>query len=728
MIRNSTVIEESKNGDWTKEYQKTFACRLCNSSWSFWKSAKKHIKKHDALKLKHADVFNKYCLVELSKIDSKPNITDSMHQVVYSKEKIIGPYNSDFCISYKYTGIQSQQNSNSISESETTHANSFNSDESSDSEMKNQKVGRRRRRRICSMSSNETVVLENKSNGKPQENNCISIEDTDSDDEKKKTEKTKVNNKKSKNVKAKMIAVTKLINTTHNKYIKKQEQPDKPSVQQLTRKITSIGRQIINRRGFNTTRLMKYMEHLNLNIIWLPRSPQNVTSNSNYFKIIPRWKYPDEKKGNQFEGYNKRYESPPFKPSKPEVTIIQNTITAQESSAVVATGKEISSQSVEPNLRFSGANCSTSVSTSVITGLTVTPAFNTGIISGVNVKPTYNASVMSGSNITPPAVSDSVTNRPDLAQALRNAAPYADTRKVLNKYPVANPRQLPKKYISYDKTDEAKSTVSRHALEVNAAEPSKVTSSDCENSMQMPIITSTTSLFVREPQQIETSNSENPNVKAPRIKVKSVTELMSKETLSRMKESAAPVPQNQLMPQNGVAFKDFGGHQIQNTNLNTTVPTVSDVRSVNPSGNEYITLDSVELPNTRTNSPFKYFRMLLQFHNLNLLDSDITLTAEFKTLIKFKVLYNQEKTDVPVILCLSLFCSGKDFCLKIKDRNDDNINMIKISANWQWEVLKIYRGDVVTKVLHNAEKISQEIYTNTNRFLCLLKSINYIKK
>lgn len=720
--------------DWKKEYRKTFVCRMCNSHCFSLKSVEKHKAKHRYLKSKHADVLSAYCYVALTKIDSKPNITGSMDRVVFGKNKIIAKGNADYYIAYNYIGKYSTNTKVLVSEdNESIHQNEDNLEEDSDTSFKNNVLEnsqqRRKRRRICSRSSSsETVVLENKSMGKSQENECISIDDTDSDDGSKNKLKT---NKTSKNLlNAKLGAVTKLIHTTHNKYLIKLEKPEKPSLEQLNRKIISIGRQIINKRNFNSSRVTKYMDHLNLNVIWLSRTPQSVTNNSNYFKIIPRLRYPNEKNVTDFAGYHKKYDKPIEINKTIEATVVKHT-------SLVKKSKVDSETSIPGVVR--GVPSVVGKSSATV---------KSELIGDANVleKPSVvgKSRVVEESSVGEHTLATAASRQEELlgrqyAESIHTVSLIAnvkrglndshntlhsETRKLLNSNPVANPKQLPKKFISDAQKEKAKFAANMPTLEVNVNELSEMTSSGFENNMRMPVITCTTSLAVSQENGesstkvvVDTmsstpvnSISETPK-QAPRIKVKSVTELMSTETLNRMKQPSAPRSLNEQMPQNGATSS------VHSTNNKSVNPPTYDCE-------DYITLDTVELPNTKTSSPFKYFRTLLQVHNLCLLDTDVTLSADFNTLIKFKVLYRQENKDEPVVLCLSLFCSNNTFCMKIKDRNEDNINMTKISANWQWEILKIYRGEVVAKMLNNAQKISSEVREYTNRFLCLLKSLN----
>lgn len=276
----------------------------------------------------------------------------------------------------------------------------------------------------------------------------------------------------------------------------------------------------------------------------------------------------------------------------------------------------------------------------------------------------------------------------------------------------------------------------------------------------MPIITSTTSLapdniknkFDNAARNIEknaspksTESEKNPSsshqpdapTPAPRIKVKNVAELMTAQALSNQNAINTTQRSMSFAKQNQKNTTPIN-QQTQITNATTvnyfsdvmTRPTTSSqvISATNSGPREFVVLHSLEMPNTRTSSPFKYLKTLLQMRNIVLLDATTTLTSNFECLIKFKLHFSQESMN-PVVLSLSLHCHENKICIGVKDlTHPDYIDLNKLTANWQWEILKIYKMKelVVNKLYQNSQKFSQTMFWYINTFVATLQSIQLI--
>lgn len=665
--------------------------------------------------------------------------------VVHNDSKVIENCNSLFYY-INYSKEQEDLLENSSIDNVSQKLSIKNDDlESTDTE---QEIGRhvkRRKRRILSRSSNETVVIESNGNkilsdneeskltaeevAKPtiaeiSNDQCINIEDSSDSD----TDRNEIGS--SLRLKPPLEAkfgdnkiIQGIIHTCVNAYYRKNESIERPTSteSQLRRKVLGIGRKIINRQGFNCTGLLKYMEHKNLGIIWVTKGIHN-GKESNVIRIMTKLREDDTTDDNQ--GW-----------------------------------VPVPSPDFVPGLAFN-KNPDTLLS----------PVVQHPIDTELNQLGSLPTSIE-------PAVLY-FNNAPD------------PKNKLLNANPVANPKQLPRKLMPGTE------------LRINKvlSEPCTLYQNNEDTEFCMPIITSTTSLAVPNstPTPIEPPPNDtvvpinaNPEKPAPRIKVKPVSELMSESRLNSLRGQPATVStsnmlQNQsdnsstLIPQINpiINNKNTGLPQIQNTNIvlspnNVWVPQSApnmysshmmrqipgvnqpmqlvQISCVNPMNvrptyqnvprlaiapppcnntngkDEFVLLHTVELPNTRTNSPFQYLKNLSSIHNLILIDPDVMLSRDFICLIKFKVQFKQEPIDEPIVLCLSLYCAQNKFCFTVRDRAQKDININKISPNWQWEIIKIFRGDLVDRLLQNARRHSQETLEYTNKFLCLLRSIIFQK-
>lgn len=673
--------------EWTLVYNKQFACRLCKYITSNQSDILNHTHVcHKKMKKIHHIVFKKDCLVQLPKLESKPNMTGLSSIVVLDKRKIIEHVNNNYCIVY------------------SSKTDNYSSSENLDSGDDNMFLKKKRKRfRLCSQSSNETVVVhpdedEQLSVVKPEnsmekrntdseiKNNiyeCIKIEDSSESDSDQGniSEKNKSNTKL---LQKHQETIQRIISVSKNNIFKN---IDDSSVQithgdknqsnnmesQLKHKLLSIGRKIINKQGFNCIGLLRYLEHKNLDITWIPKLTVHSKFNTDYIRIMTKLKD----------------------------NIVQDD-TGWKS--LPANGD------VRKNTFF----CIPNPPTAIITKF----------MAESNIESTLAESVLS------------------------NNVSYSSTQsknKLLNKSPVANPKQLPKKMHIIETKSNDNSKMLTTTQNKDPAVCFEITEDNRNENTFMPIMTSVTSLafnYHKNSNNNETAdtNATKVNTDSPigRIKVKPVSELMSERVLNNIKEQTSASTAHE--PQNNIAVYQVPVEYIPSTQILSPVVPIQTLPVPNTSNNNALTtsktpsknadcviLDTVELPNTRTDAPFKYLQNLLQIHNIILLDTKEILETNFKCLIKFKVKYKQESKDQPVILCLSLFCYNNSFCIKVNDRNQENIDMGEISANWQWEIIKIFTGETVNKLLQNAEKISKEVFDYTKSFCCLLKSINVIK-
>lgn len=690
--KNRRIYEKIDN-TWSEKYIKHFVCRICSSHWSNVATLKNHITNtHGALFKKYGSIFKSHCKVLLWKSDGKPNITGSSNKIMFDSEKIVENVNANYYIIYttkKYKGDKYNVPHAEVRKNKTENKviSCFSSD-SSDEEMV---VKRKRKLRLDSRSSNETVVLDNNTNTLDDVESknleigkvlaaCINLDDS-SDTESVKSSsllETKRQNQLSKKKEHKLETcqenlrvLNEIITTCQNKYSKKQDKDafktKNPSdiASKLRHKIFSIGRKQINKSlVVNCTPLLRVMENKTLDILWFPRNIVEACQTSNFTRIFPRRKTTNEKSEDNEKGWI-------------DISTSTNLV--------------FSSKNNDPEQSNGQLNASKGIGTPENQCIS-----DTAVISDANIM---------GSEI----------------------------KKLLNANPVANPKQLPKKF--------APNELKLVKLAPKPAEnpPTAINNFD----LCMPIITSTTSLAAPyvtldnndEPvrkSEVYSTTTDKQQSEAPRIKVKPVSELMSVETLNRMQSSEQnpmPIQVNILPKGQPLVVQNVTAPIMMATQDNVQLQSNDKITNlisprVPPWQNEFMILDTVELPNTRTNTPYVYFKKLLQIHGITLLETHAALPDTFRCLVKFKVQYKQDVQHQPVVLCLALFCLNNVFCIKVKDRNNEDLDIAKISANWQWEVLKIYKGEVVNKLLSSAQTISREVYEYTNTFLCLLKSIS----
>ncbi|XP_049887272.1 uncharacterized protein LOC126381819 [Pectinophora gossypiella] len=696
---------------WKKTYSQMFSCNLCGNHNKYLKSRnslRKHMKKHRNLVSQFENIINRPCILNITKIDGKANKTGSSDAVVISQDKIIGPerdntYNTIYCAK--------EEKSNVIPNDDGAIKGTV-----------------RKRRRLLSESSTDTVVLDgNNSHGtsniqltvnKETELECINIDDSSNSSA---TTSIKGHTNYIQLQEADKKTIDNLIKVSHNRYmLRKHETVDnenKPKDLPLIKhKLLSMGRKVINKQGMACTGLLRFIERQNLEIKWIPTNPQKNTGSSDgkFVRIMPRLKGKEDLSPDR-SGW--KYVLDP-----PEMKSVAVNNTKNKGNKPVRT---------------------------------------------VNQKPQTEVTL----------------NKTEPERLYEDTYHITESdRKLLNANPVANPKQLPKKLNTTDSKIILKSVavaVPKAAVVPNAVVlPNTFVvnnpeghSSFCvldrspDKETCMPIITSTTSLAIPSlpappmeqnngnklngDKTSNTANAVEVDKPAPRIKVKPFTELMSERALQfigQNQDTKTSTPSVGVWKQDAPSGGPWqpGGKiapSIKPNNQNQ-MATLTDVSTGTPLpiksnpapvplhavNRGLVRLDSVELPNTTTDSPFKYVKNLLQIHNINLLSSDQPVPQHFACLIKFKLMFLRETVKTPVTLSLSIYCSGNNFSLIVKDSTQlTNLDLSKLTATWQWEILKTFvtREDIIQKMTHSAQRIGQQEHEHTKGFLCVLKSIKY---
>lgn len=719
---------------WDAEYTKYFVCKFCGNCYKLKDALHTHVKTHNNLLMQYNQIFEKHCSVDLIKTDDNPNITCSLKNVVLDQSKIIHD-EGDVRYYVAYLSGEITDKITKIGTCETVMTvKSAHAENSND----NVFVKKVKKKKVLQMSrsSNDTVVLDLKKKVLPDSRNecledvdkeavsndsdCINIDDDDDDDFSVSAPfKTNVGSKGDTNSKNSAKAqvsdyktIQSIISMCHSKYLKKMgcfENVAKPIFNKeshLKHKLLSMGLKVINKQGFASTGLLRYMESRNLDINWINTTGMSSTNTNNketnYVHIIPKLK-------------------------------------AKEQSVSDNTGwKMLPVHNSEPS-----ANNQNDLHNDAI--------------------PSHQIHVNPVSSIT--SDSELLRNFEDQKYCMVKASQailYPNTEgildtdmKLLNASPVANPKQLPKKSNTMDCKSNVKAkrekVVSKSIKETvqNNDTISFDLNDDLMNSeICMPIITSTTSLAVpvsvdKNDGTCENVTTNNNNVvsnniihesekAAPRIKVKPFSELMPKKALTNLNQCQVNAPSiwniNEIgdTPQNTTENHAILVNRTEALTATKQVPNVlaSSMTAQSKPSDEYVILDTVEFPNTKTNSPFKYLKDLLHMHNIILLHSNEFLLNNFTCLIKFKLHLSQESI-VPIVLWLSLYCAENKFFLEVKDLYQVNINLDGLTPNWQWQILKVYtsREDVINKVYQNAKTVGQQVYEYTKRFLCLLKSV-----
>ncbi|CAG5018245.1 unnamed protein product [Parnassius apollo] len=748
-IKSYKRIKKPPRDKWENNYNKRFICRFCNKSYKSRSGMIRHINTHSSLLFKYQTCINSHCSVKLNKVDVKPNICDSERIVVHNWNKLIKSEDRFFYTLFKPKQQLVSKDSQNLEVLKGEE--SLSSAESSDNEPIF-KV-KKKRRRLLSRSSNETVVLE-KNNIKdsakrdveiPSEQviapvsssleqndaECINIDDSSDTASCKSsnTEKNETNMDLLLSIRdGDYKTIQNIISVCYKKFLIRLEsakghesteipcniiqKPVRKIDSSIKHKVLSIGRKVINNAGFNCTGLLRYLEHQNLDIVWIP----SLLTHSSHVRIMMKLKNCEENNASDY-GWE----------------ILKNVELNNDS-------ERSSAGTVNDKLTTEILNPSTDKATMNIR------ANNSGLIteSQLNTTEVLPDQIIS----TDQKITD---ERDCLLKKLLNVNHVPLPKQILNASPVANPKQLPKK--SNTNENQNKFLNQKQNLIITAPGDESVLVDRVEDSNEhllMPVITSTVSLAIGTSGVTEEQKSNDENVdlisptvsncqmpeecrgkkngvsknesdtvncedqqdsikNTPRIKVKPVSELMSDKALNNMHKQQAEQSSNIINPnqksgithqnrENVVYMGDIAAPQLsisnnqdlQNSVQYTTSGAAGESTSASAESNngEYVLMDSVDLPFTRTDSPFRYFKNLLHVHNITLLDGNETLSSDFVCLLKFKLAFQRESNAPPVVLCLALFNSKRKFCLKLNDAEKKVVDISKLSANWQWEILK----------------------------------------
>ncbi|XP_014360283.2 uncharacterized protein LOC106712295 [Papilio machaon] len=719
-------------------YKKWFVCRFCNHQFSSKSKIERHINTHTTIKQKYINLIKRDCYVKLEKFDNKPNICKSKKYVVHSSDKITHSAHN-----FYHVIIKPKENSNNRLDGDSSpdlkHISG--SDDSDDDIIPIRCKNRRRKNRIL---SNDTVVIEkddldscmlddvlqHEASTKPNvteinENECIRIDDSDTESFKSGDVLTNDSTNLFPSVNSECKTINNIISLCFKRHLKRLESNDTIEANthtietnaakldsHLKHKVLSIGKKMITNSAFSCTGILRYLEHQNLEIVWTPKMPKTSNKKSDCVRIMLKLKNHDENDG---ESGWKVLEDPNKVDRQPN-HISENPVESDLFPKTVDTCVE------QNNIRGNHADSSESGA----------------VLNAVNVGQEKDKML----------------------------------KKLLNENPVANPKTLTKKpqfpTFSINKKKRTKTKEKSVPVDMPILETAVHT--------LMPVITSTVSLATPEDvEKKQRAHSVTPSVPItlisgpssssstilstdrtipeqepvvanyPRIKVKPASQLMSNPALNITAKQFIPQANSQNVNMayqnntNGVnmnvapipRFDNATGLQINPFTQALFEPSsVTGMQmSYGNDARENVIMHSVDLPNTKTTSPFEYLKRLLQIHNIYLLSPDeVTqdIFREFICLLKFKLVFQQESAT-PVALCLALFNLKDKFFVKVTGVNDGDIDICRLSPNWQWEILKIYCGEVVPKMLQNAEKISAEVLMNTRNFIYYLKSIEFRK-
>ncbi|XP_050673597.1 uncharacterized protein LOC126971355 [Leptidea sinapis] len=600
----------------------------------------------------------RHCSVQIKKLDQEQNITGQTDTVVFQNDRIIQNKGGA-----NYHILYEHKNSN----------HEIYSSDSSEGI-----VGQKRKRiRLMSSSSEATVSIEDSGKKNPDDNTVRAstshvssvffenIDVNDSSSSESRTSITKIYSKKSAGSRS-SVAVKSIINqissACRKKTIRDHESRNKNAKSKdaiLQRKILSLGRKIVTSKSeFNCTGILRYIEHKQLDV-----------------ELIERYCYSRESE-NSIRIHSKLRE-----------TSTNDLDTSEWNSfGSIISVKQYLRRFLKSYIRRSSNEIDTNVTTIEI-------------------------------------------------QKAANYEP-ANT-KLLNSTPVANPKQLPKKS---NLNEPSTSTALIQSSELNTYE----TTGD-DQFMSLPKITTTMSLAPSANKKSDISNvsitdevtvdSKKVSTFVPLIKVKPVSQLMPVRCESGRSERSL-----NLIPPNWHSEIDQEAHNNRNNSAPNSTNMYFNESSALPNDNErqslgqhshsnnpviahaFVLMHTVELPHTKTKSPFKYLKMLLEIHGIILMEFNEMIDDRLYCLIKFKSMFKQAQKS-KITLSSALYGDEKRICFKIRDNTLKEIDLETLSPHWQWEIIKLYKGDIVEKLIYNANKISAAMLKTTNRFISLLKSI-----
>ncbi|CAG9575783.1 unnamed protein product [Danaus chrysippus] len=710
-----------KRSSWNSDYFKTFVCKICSKVYKDKRDMLSHMKNHESLIMSHSNILNSHLDIAINKIDKTPNITGKSKYVVFSEDKVLKSEHALYYIVY-------------IAKVKRARSPSSSSDDDV--------VGRKskyKRQRFISEDSNTSATTEviegnitsadveiedekSETNDKNDKDEKISDENVECvninvDETSKESSKETTSSKEKpakKTPQRNKMTISDIITGCQNKYLNRHDTSKNVSKLQenmesfLQHKFLSIGTKIVH-KGLNSTGLLRYLEHKDLDINWL----QSKNSLSN---IIIKTKLKDTNTVSNTDNLALKNITDYIidHPTRDFVDDFENVLGEKETPA-----------------RKDPGDASPSSSTVIVLNDDQTDKY-------INSNVTSKLKTILSSN-------KETENEGEAVLVLRSTqeTDRQNCTKILNANPVANPKQLPNKKSNTPMPTETVSAVDDILFNYNNDES------------KMPVITSTVSLANYDHAKPREKNSpprpENPQktgseTNKPWIKVKPVSELMP---IQNKQKPSDPVVQTGWTPTSFVPIAP-NPSQVYVSQYRPSEPakvlsypqtfgSVQNNRIDIPESNalsrnnvptrvtqEYVNMHTVELPNTKTNSPFKYFKELLQIHNIVLLDSTAIVPHTMKCIIKFTLGFQQEN-NAPVSLSLTLFYDGNIFCIKVADMALKEIDISKLSANWQWEILKVFKSDIVNKLHTNALKHGLHINAKVNYFVSLLRSIVFTK-
>lgn len=663
--RKSSKKSGSISGaSWESRYKKSMSCHLCTTAWPNKKAYTNHMRSHSHLVEKYKNILKRQCQINLVKIDGKPNLTGLANMVVHNTNKIVARGDSYFCTIY------SKRGSSCSTAEQVVQQKNGNGGSSSDDE-DNVIKPTRRKKRFVSRSSNETVVIASNSNKILSDLEEDSVTQFNNDD-------------------------TPLI-VDNSQCINIDDSSDSELPNELSEKTQKVKQPIVAQESDYQT-----IQDMISACVSSYNSKKNESSETDSHK--------KKKKGQK----------------KDSASFI-----SQLNHKVLSIGRKI----VTNKLLF---NCTGLLRYLEYKDLDIVWLRNPAPTNYIRIAMTKSDAHANDKESMWKNTHKTIILPESLPAAIYidNKPNNSDSKKILNAHPVANPKQLPRKL----PTPESRALLSR---------------TFDEPAFCMPIIASTTSLAeVSTDQQNQEANDKSSassgatvatTTSVPRIKVKPVSELMSQETLDslRQKQNMPAADSNMLTnpidtvwaqnkPTNVFVSNVLVQPRVDSPTMQViqmpilTLDSTNSVPANEDDSQDYVILDTADLPNTKTKSPMSYLKSLLQIHNIVLLSTNEEVTKDFISLIKFKALFKQNKTT-PILLCLSLYCFKNTFSIQVRDRYQLTIDMFQMSANWQWEILQVFSGEVTVKALESARKHGQEVYDYTNHFYCLLKSINYSK-
>ncbi|KAG6453691.1 hypothetical protein O3G_MSEX008249 [Manduca sexta] len=740
-----------KSVSWLSHYKKSFACRLCNYCSLKKHNMLKHTRNcHKTLRAKHEHILKNNCKIKLDKLDKIPNITGLNDIVVISTEKIVQDIDKSYFIIYTpkvVNRLVEKHNKSDISDDECKVKKKRKiSNDSLESKIEDQQDSVTTKDLEKDSINGDCIKIDDSSDN-ASEKNCNSGQEKSNFNDAVTLQKT-IQTCTAEDHKFK---IQNIISMCHNKYKKNidlhkmhRTQQNNPEISksQLKHKVLSIGRKIINKQGFNCTGLLRYMEHRNLEIVWTPNT-SNFNSDTNYVRIMTKLRgnvVDEDDLGWKMIPVNQVLPTISRESAMPKISQVfysdkganwkvdtkskllnKNPVANPKQLPRKTLANEKHNESVPPNLNQTCLNDTQHTISNSIESSGNESSMPDISARSVATQETFvnqqNKSVENKKNDVLPS-QNNTDNDTELTTGRIKVKPLAELLSkegLMNRFIVENPT------VSNSASDNKQSKMITCLVQTN----------DIQARHLVPPPSYLTAL-----NHINLASASHMNLIRPIIQPSQVLQTIDNTQISY------PVPAiiQPIQPSQATSTNEINQNVPSNQKIQLNpMPQVSAMERNNMSTGkatyfapstrtEFVIMDTVELPSVKTNSPIQYLEKLLQSHNICLLDQTNKDSSHyFVCLIRFKVLYKQDTTEDPILLSLSLFCHKNKFCIKVKNMNQENIDISNISASWQWEIIKVFKGEVANKMLQNAQNVNQETYEYANRFVTLLKSINYIK-